>query len=255
MTWVFDHSPYTLGTRLLHLAIADIVNEDNDWLLWASQPKLAAKAKVSIPTVGSGLKRMCADGYLELVEKNVGRPSVYRFLRPTPKESEGSSSSDPESSPGATPKDDTVNPPSSTDLVLLPTQGNGIETTQPRARSFEEEFEIIWARYPKKEDRKPAFNAFVARRRAGVEPVDLWHATCNYHDTCFHNGTERQFIMSGATFFGPNDRYLKYVERPLIDEPTTTRRRAKPGGDSDPTPLGDLLEQGRLIKEREDTQP
>lgn len=124
MTWVFDHSPYTLGARLVHLAIADIVNDDNDWLLWASKARIAKKAKVSPPTVTAAFVRMLGDGYLELVEERVGAPSVYRFLRPsTPQESEPSPAVDPPSSQPATPQAARRDPPSSEDPSLFSTQG------------------------------------------------------------------------------------------------------------------------------------
>ena len=79
VTWVFDHSPYTLATRLVHLAIADVANEDNDWRVWISQSHIARKARVGRGTVSSSLKRMVDDGALVLIEKRRGHPSVYRM--------------------------------------------------------------------------------------------------------------------------------------------------------------------------------
>lgn len=127
MSWVFDHSPYTLGTRLIHLAIADIVNDDNDWLLWASKSKIATKAKVSPPTVTAAFARMVKDGYLELIESHVGRPSVYRFVTdPGQQISEPPPDvPDPPPTPQEnrpTPQADGGGPPSSPQPVLLPTQ-------------------------------------------------------------------------------------------------------------------------------------
>jgi hypothetical protein len=82
MTEVFKHSPYTLGTRLVHLAIADVVNDGHDWLFWGAQSSLAAKAKVSRRTVMDAIDKMINDGYLALVEERPGYPNAYRFLRP-----------------------------------------------------------------------------------------------------------------------------------------------------------------------------
>ena len=82
MTWVFENSPYSLGTRLVHLAIADIANEDNDWQVWVSHSKIAAKAKVSRATVVSALAKMVADGFMEIIESHRGAAATYRFLRP-----------------------------------------------------------------------------------------------------------------------------------------------------------------------------
>lgn len=122
MTWVFDHSPYKLGARLVHLAIADIVNEDNDWLLWAAQTKLADKALVSQPTVSSTIRRMCDEGYLELVEYRPGAASIYRFLRPGVSDSDRSSPMQPPKTTHRTPKENRGVPPNSTHPVLLLTQ-------------------------------------------------------------------------------------------------------------------------------------
>lgn len=130
MTWVFENSPYTLGARLIHLAIADIVNDDNDWLLWASQKKLGAKAMVSQPTVSGTLKRMCKEGYLELVEEGHGAPSIYRFLRPGQSESDSPSPKEIAS----TPKGNLHQPPKLTEPVLLPTQIE-LNVTQHKAIS------------------------------------------------------------------------------------------------------------------------
>lgn len=82
LTWVFENSPYALGTRLVHLALADVANEDHDWLVWVSQGKIAEKARVSRPTVIAAIKTMVADGYLEPITHLAGVPSTFRFLRP-----------------------------------------------------------------------------------------------------------------------------------------------------------------------------
>jgi hypothetical protein len=96
MTWVFRHSPYTLGTRLVHLAIADVVNDTNGWLFWGADAGVADKAKVSRGTVVSARQKMIEDGYLEVVEEHRGAPSVYRFLTPGVSDSEQVGVSDSE---------------------------------------------------------------------------------------------------------------------------------------------------------------
>lgn len=114
MSWVFAHSPYSLGTRLVHLAVADVANEDHDWRVWASHSKIAAKAHVSLPTVSASLKRMVKDGYLEVLKADSRGQTEYRFLRPTtPQISEGSRSD---------PQIDTTAIPKSTQTHLLPTK-------------------------------------------------------------------------------------------------------------------------------------
>lgn len=83
-SWVYEHSPYTLAARLVHLALADVTNDDYDNRLWLSQGKIAEKARVSRATVNKVIAQMVADGFLELDEEARGqRPAVYRFLMPS----------------------------------------------------------------------------------------------------------------------------------------------------------------------------
>jgi hypothetical protein len=89
MTWVFDHSPYTLGTRLVHLAIADVANDEHGGQVWAAHATLARKAKVSLRTVGEAVGTMVREGYLDVVRAEPGKPTTYRFLMPTPAKSAG----------------------------------------------------------------------------------------------------------------------------------------------------------------------
>jgi len=90
LTWVFEHSPYTLGARLVHLALADEANDTYGSLLWLNQETIAQKAGVSRATVNSTLQKMVADGWLsEATDEEVSairhlmgrsRAKVYRFL-------------------------------------------------------------------------------------------------------------------------------------------------------------------------------
>lgn len=82
MNWVFDHSPYNGAFKLVHLALADVANTDNDNLVWMSREKIASKASCSVSTVDSAIDRMVKEGWLELVSKGGGRgnASTYRFI-------------------------------------------------------------------------------------------------------------------------------------------------------------------------------
>jgi DNA-binding IclR family transcriptional regulator len=79
---VWRYSPYTGAQLLVHLAIADVVNDTHGWEFWMSTEKLARKARVSRSTVTSALADMVEHGFLELLEAggNRRRPSRYRFL-------------------------------------------------------------------------------------------------------------------------------------------------------------------------------
>lgn len=85
MTWVFDNSPYELGTRLVHLAIADSVNDENGNEWWGGNARLAAKAHVNERTVERAKARMIADGLLtDLRMRHPSGHRVYRFEMPRP---------------------------------------------------------------------------------------------------------------------------------------------------------------------------
>lgn len=167
MTWVFDHSPYTLGSRLIHLAIADIVNDDNDWLLWASKAKIAKKAKVSHPTVTATFKKMVEEGFLELVEERRGAASTYRFLRPTPQKSEWLDDEDL----GGTPQNAAVQPPKSTEADLLLTQE---EQKLKRKRAQKQAFALFWEAYPPRNGKR--LHKDVAWDHFKDVPVEEWEA-------------------------------------------------------------------------------
>ena len=86
---------------------------------------------------------------------------------------------------------------------MVEEQGNRL--TQSR----EAEFEILWMLYPRKLAKQAALKAFLARRREGVSFDDLTVAVDHYAKAC--EGKEPQFILHGATFFGPNRRWADYL--------------------------------------------
>lgn len=80
--WVFKHSPYEGTKRVIHLAIADVVNDAYDNKFWMSNENLAAKARCSRAYVNNTLSEMVKSGYLEVVQGNTGRSKTveYRFI-------------------------------------------------------------------------------------------------------------------------------------------------------------------------------
>jgi len=88
MGWVFRHSPYRGAVRLVHLAIADSVNDQHENELWMAVGNLAAKAQVARKTAGLALAELVAGGFLEVLESPrsgrdaTGKVARYRFLFP-----------------------------------------------------------------------------------------------------------------------------------------------------------------------------
>lgn len=84
IAWVWKHSPYRDGTLVVHLAIADVVNDTYHNEFWMQRPDLAKKAHTSVPTVARALRQMVDAGLLEVLERGGGRGrgTRYRFLMP-----------------------------------------------------------------------------------------------------------------------------------------------------------------------------
>lgn len=97
------------------------------------------------------------------------------------------------------------------------------KTRDDRARSvttWEAQFDRIWDGYPRKLARKAALDAYVARRRAGVSDEDLTAAVEGYAAHCAWEGREAKFILYGATFFGPKQRWVDWIGwTPPADQP------------------------------------
>lgn len=76
------------------------------------------------------------------------------------------------------------------------------------------EFDALWAEYPRKLAKQDALRAYSARRKDGIPAEDLALAAKHYAADCSAHGREAQFVMHGATFFGPRDRWRDYLEPP-----------------------------------------
>lgn len=79
--WVWRNSPYSGAQLLVHLAIADVVNDLHENEFWMSTSTLATKAKTSRSTVVTTLSEMVQNGFLELIEAGgtSRTPTRYRF--------------------------------------------------------------------------------------------------------------------------------------------------------------------------------
>lgn len=79
MNYVWENSPYTGTKKLIHLAIADVVNDMHDNEFFMTNENLAQKATCSREYANRVLKEMVAAGALE----ELGRKGIvikYRFL-------------------------------------------------------------------------------------------------------------------------------------------------------------------------------
>lgn len=81
--WVFEHSPYRGHAFVIHLAIADVVNDLHDNELWMHNANLAQKARCSGTTVRDTQREMVKAGYLIRLGGETGgrgREAGFRFV-------------------------------------------------------------------------------------------------------------------------------------------------------------------------------
>ena len=82
--WVFRHSPLRGSELIVHLAIADSVNDQNGNEFWMAVGRLAEKSRQERRTAGRAVASLVEAGFLTILEDNSTRrkPSRYRFEFP-----------------------------------------------------------------------------------------------------------------------------------------------------------------------------
>jgi len=83
----------------------------------------------------------------------------------------------------------------------------------PVKEQHEKEFESLWAKYPRKEGKKAAHDGYFKMLKNGEITFSVASkALDKYLYQCKKNGTEKQYIMNGSSFFGAQKRVLEFVE-------------------------------------------
>jgi len=77
---------------------------------------------------------------------------------------------------------------------------------------FEDDFEQVWLVYPRKDAKKAAQKAYIAQRRKGTSKQTLANATANFAKAMVAEERQKEHILMGSTFFGPNDRWEDFVK-------------------------------------------
>ena len=208
MTWVFKQSPYMGVERLIHPAIADVVNDGHDNQFWMSQGRLASKANCSRKAVNSAIGKMIEAGHLVLISTGSGQqPNMYQMVLGV---TTGDTS---DGGVGVTTGDTSCNHRLQ-QTVATPYSNNSIEpnTSEKIRRSpYSAEFEVLWKLYPRRENKKGTWDKFQATVKRGESPFDLIAAVENYATKVKAEGTEQRYILLGATFFGPSERWQDYA--------------------------------------------
>ena len=162
MSYVYRHSPYTGANFIIHLSIADSVNDQHNNTFWMSIAKLADKSRVARKTATAAVVALVNDGYLILEQMRVGGTNMYRFVfidRPVVFESRSNNprySYPQPATPGITPRYLTLHPPlPQVAPPATPGSTNPIEPkkkpNKPSPKSYDLEFETFWKEYPRKE--------------------------------------------------------------------------------------------------------
>lgn len=176
--WVWKHSPLNGSDLIVHLAIADVVNDAHDNEFWMRASNLATKARVHRDTARVALRKMEDLGLIETVELVSGGPTKYRFLMPHPADlTEGGpriSRRGPRGSYVGDPAEVTY--PIGTEVVTQ--SSTQLELNAPaslpslRKAQIQIAFEHFWEVYPRIIGRKAATKAFEkAVREVGLERV------------------------------------------------------------------------------------
>ena len=190
MTWVWDCSPYSLGARLVHLALADVANDAHNNELWMVQENIASKAGLSVRQVRRVLTQMVDDGYLNVIEQGGGRGRTTRYqlvmdtgqIVPFPKPDIGSTEN--RTSATASPIENAREPKPS--------------------ESAEEDlvgFDLFWNTYPKRNGKRIGKSA-VVKRWAKMSLEDkraAYRGAVNYNTA----------VSNGETLAKDPDRWLR----------------------------------------------
>jgi hypothetical protein len=90
-------------------------------------------------------------------------------------------------------------------------------------REVIEQFLKAWQYYPVRaggNPRRMALRAWLKQWRRKASLDDMLTATHHYRAHCkSSNAIGTVFVMHAATFFGPNDRWMDYIEPPSIEVP------------------------------------
>ena len=85
------------------------------------------------------------------------------------------------------------------------------EDTQ--SAGYSDRFQEFWEAYPRKDDKRLAYNAYQARLKNGYKPEDMIAAAKAYAMRCRREHTEKKYIKCAKTFIGPNEPFAEYIPK------------------------------------------
>lgn len=241
--WVWKHSPLRGSKLLVHLAIADVVNDAHDNEFWMHNQNLALKAHVSDGTVDEALAVLKDLGLLVVLTQGGGRsnPTRYQMVMcqtaqilggsldekpPNPRTETAQSAGETAQSAGiapiTNPREPNTTQGAGDDLLF---SAEEVPREQPRKISEEQareilatEFATLWEQYPRKGERSPAFVQYRKRRQDGASAEDLLRAVQGYAQAMAAEGRPVDKIKHGGTFLGPSGVWHDYLDREPEDD-------------------------------------
>ncbi len=88
-----------------------------------------------------------------------------------------------------------------------------IEKPLPTAiPEYTDDFERAWEIYPRKDGKKAAYKAYMARIKSGISPEELIEATKGYADECAREHRDKKYTKLGSTFYGPDSWFKDFLK-------------------------------------------
>lgn len=212
---------------VVHLAIADVVNDVHGNQFWMERDELAVKAFSSLRTVAEVLHELSTTGWMAVLEAGGGRGHTTRwqyFLS-------GNGAAD------ARFDDETVQP-----AAVNGAASRASTTSIPRepnahlldAQSLADGFELWWTGngttnlgYPLKKDKARARTAYAARIREGATHAMLVAGRDGYIAEREAEQTDLQFYKHGATLLAKDGPWTEHLNRPAdeLEDPGSMQQQ------------------------------
>ena len=215
--WVLDAPISATAVRLFAVLTRYVGTND---AAWPSRKTMAGRLHLSPTTLDRALVELTELGAIIMQPRyrsDGSQTSSLYYLWPSTPDSTTDAPHPQERRPPS-PSADTPPSPQTMTLEVTPMRKNPKDRTPSNARrDFEVEvgFDASWDHYPRKVNRKGALRAWIAQCNKGATVEALSLAVLHYAMSM--EGKEPTYIMHGATFFGPNDRWQDYLEEPILD--------------------------------------
>ena len=230
MARVWAHSQTAGGELLVMLALADFANDAEE--CWPSIPVLAQKARLTERQTRRVVAKLEQVGEIRRSKSTGGRNRRNHYFitlteNPdiiTGKELQGKNNPvigdtktlTPMS--GALNRHRTVNKRWSDANALSHSPAPNSEHQREGVRAAGDDFEQVWAAYPKRagsNSKQDARKAWAARVRSGVDPAELAAGVERYAKYMRATGKEgTEYVKQAATFFGLGEHWKESWETP-----------------------------------------